>query len=149
MKKLMKFALYGVVGLAVLGTGAFVVLGQMSQSGAALGLVDGRLAACPSAPNCASSEADTSEEKRVDPLSADAWEAIPTVIAEMGGVVTAQDDTYLAAEFTSATFGFVDDVEFRLADDSVQVRSGSRVGYSDRGVNRARVDEIRNRLSTQ
>ena len=149
MKKLLKFALYAVVGLAVLGVGAFIVLGQMSQGGSAPGLANGQLAACPSAPNCVSSEADTSEEKRVEPLSSDGWGAIPAVIAEMGGVITARDDSYLAVEFTSATFGFVDDVEFRLAEDTLHVRSGSRVGYSDRGVNHARVSEIRDRLASQ
>jgi uncharacterized protein (DUF1499 family) len=56
-------------------------------------------------------------------------------------------DTYLHAEFTSAVFRFVDDVEF-LCDDRarlIHVRSASRVGRSDSGVNRKRVEEIRAR----
>ena len=64
----------------------------------------------------------------------------------MGGAVTTQEEEYIAAEFTSASFGFVDDVEFRLAEEAVHVRSASRVGYSDRGVNADRVAELRKSL---
>ena len=142
----MKYVLYGVVLLAVLGVGSFVYLGQSSQGGSAAGLVDGRLAPCPSSPNCVSSEAGTPEDKAVAPLPVDTWGQLPDTIAALGGVVTTTNDTYLAAEFTSATFGFVDDVEFRLTEDAVQVRSASRVGYSDRGVNSARVATLREQL---
>ena len=58
----------------------------------------------------------------------------------------AQRGDYIAAEFTSATFGFVDDLELRRTDEAVQVRSASRVGYSDGGVNKARVAELRDKL---
>jgi len=61
-------------------------------------------------------------------------------------VIVSETDTYLHIEFTSAIFRFVDDVEF-FADDTekqIQVRSASRVGYSDFGVNRSRVEKIRN-----
>ena len=61
-----------------------------------------------------SSEDNTPDEKKVDPLPASAWARLPSVISEMGGVVTKQDADYLSAEFTSATFKFVDDVEFRV-----------------------------------
>jgi uncharacterized protein (DUF1499 family) len=56
-------------------------------------------------------------------------------------------DSYLHAEFTSAIFRFVDDLEF-LVDDTakvIHVRSASRLGTSDLGVNRKRVEEIRRR----
>jgi len=59
-------------------------------------------------------------------------------------IVTA-GETYLHAEFTSAVFRFVDDVEFLLddAEKVVHVRSASRVGHSDLGVNRKRVEALR------
>ena len=142
----MKKVLYGIVLVGVVGVGGLFALGQMSRSGPAPGIVDGRLTPCPEAPNCVSSEADTPPEQRVDPLPLGAWTGLPDAIAAMGGVVTRQDEAYLAAEFTSDIFGFVDDVEFRLAGDAVQVRSGSRVGYSDQGVNRARVTALRDSL---
>ena len=142
----MKTVLIGIVVLLVLGIGVFFFLGQKSQGGAAPGLVNGRLMECPSSPNCASSEDGTPDKKKVDPLPVNSWAQLPAVIAAMGGVVTRQEDNYIAAEFTSATFKFVDDVEFRLAEDAVHVRSASRVGYSDRGVNGDRVAALRGRL---
>ena len=142
----MKTALIAIVVLLVLGVGVFFFLGQKSQGGTAPGLVDGRLTACPSSPNCVSSEAGTPEKKKVEPFPVSAWSQVPAAIAELGGTVTTQQDSYLATEFTSKTFKFVDDVEFRLAEDGVQVRSASRVGYSDRGVNSARVAALREKL---
>ncbi len=144
----MKTVLIGLVVLLVLGIGVFYLLGQQSQGGSAAGLVDGRLTQCPSSPNCVSSETGTPEEKKVDPFPVGAWAQLPAAIAGMGGVVTRQEENYLAAEFTSKTFKFVDDVEFRLTGDAVHVRSASRVGYSDRGVNSARVTALRERLGT-
>jgi len=59
-------------------------------------------------------------------------------------VVTAAD-TYIHAEFTSAVFRFVDDVEFQIDPDTrlVHFRSASRVGRSDLGVNRERMEALR------
>ena len=142
----MKYVIIAILLLLVLGIGGFYYLGAKSQGGVALGLVDGRLAPCPSSPNCVSSEGDTPSEKKVEPLALDAWGKLPAAIAGMGGVVTKNEEAYMAAEFTSKTFKFVDDLEFRLTDDAVHVRSGSRVGYSDRGVNGARVAELRGKL---
>lgn len=142
----MKYVFWAVVALAALGVGAFVYLGQASQDGAAVGLADGRLAPCPSSPNCVSSEAEAPDEQKVDPLPVDVWARLPAAIAEMGGVVTRQEPRYLAAEFTSDLFQFVDDLEVRLTEDGVHVRSASRVGYSDRGVNSERVAALRAKL---
>jgi uncharacterized protein (DUF1499 family) len=65
-------------------------------------------------------------------------------------IVTIQDD-YIRAEFRSAFFRFVDDVEFFFreqngAETIVDVRSASRVGHSDFGVNRKRIEKIRSQL---
>lgn len=142
----MKYVLLGATLLIVMGVGGLFFLGQKSQSGAPVGLVEGRLAACPSSPNCVSSEANTPDDQRVDPLLDGVWAQLPAMIVDMGGTVTNRDATYVAAEFTSNTFEFVDDVEFRLTEDAVHVRSASRVGYSDRGVNRDRVASLREKL---
>ncbi|MEM9624421.1 MAG: DUF1499 domain-containing protein, partial [Pseudomonadota bacterium] len=77
---------------------------------------------------------------------AEVWGRLAPAISDMGGTVIEQNEHYLAAEFSSATFGFVDDMEFLLSADVVHVRSASRVGYSDAGVNSARVAELRQRL---
>lgn len=144
--RFLKYGLIGIVVLALLGVAAFAFLGMQSRRGSAPGLTNGLLTACPDSPNCVSSEAGTSDEKIVDPLPLAAWESLPTLIAEMGGQVTTQDDGYLASEFKSSLFGFVDDVEFRRTETDIQVRSGSRVGHSDAGVNSARIAELREKL---
>ena len=57
---------------------------------------------------------------------------------------------YLYAEFTSTIMGYVDDVEFLYdaASSVTHVRSASRLGYSDMGANRKRIEAIRNALSS-
>ncbi len=57
-------------------------------------------------------------------------------------VVDARSD-YLYAEFSTPLMGYVDDVEFYCDGKTIQVRSASRLGYSDMGVNRKRVEAIR------
>lgn len=149
MKTILKVLGWVVVALFVLGIGGFFYLGQQSQSGIAAGLVAGQLTQCPESPNCVSSEANTPTEKKVDPLAVGSWSEIPALVDDLGGVVTRQGADYISAEFTSSIFRFVDDVEFRLTDSVVHVRSASRVGYSDRGVNGARVATIRTELGSR
>jgi uncharacterized protein (DUF1499 family) len=109
---------------------------------------------CPASPNCVSSQANNASQ-RVDPIlfpgdSASAWLRLRGVIAEMKGArILDEKAGYLHAGFCSALFGFVDDVEFRMdeAAGRIDVRSASRTGYFDFGVNRRRVEEIRARFS--
>lgn len=113
-----------------------------------LGVHDGKLAACPSTPNCVNSQSEEPQAK-IEPLP-------PVAIAEIKKVVEGMDrttiieetDNYLYAEFQSKLMGYVDDVEFYLdsAANVVHVRSASRLGKSDLGVNRKRVEEIRSKL---
>jgi uncharacterized protein (DUF1499 family) len=112
-------------------------------------LVDGKLRACPKSPNCVSSESD-SPSSRVEPLTFQgppekAWSDLKETIRELGGKIQEEHDGFLWATFTSRVFRFVDDVEFRMvsAHGMIHVRSGSRVGYSDLGVNRRRVKKMR------
>jgi uncharacterized protein (DUF1499 family) len=66
-----------------------------------------------------------------------------------GAKVVTQESFYIRAEFSSKRMKFVDDVEFLIDPLSsvVHVRSASRLGYSDLGVNRKRVEEIRAQLA--
>jgi uncharacterized protein (DUF1499 family) len=112
-------------------------------------LVDGRLRACPKSPNCVSSEGDVTSS-HVEPLTFQgppekAWSDLKETVREVGGKIQQEHDGYLWATFTSRFFRFVDDVEFRMvsSDRIIHVRSGSRVGYSDLGVNRRRVEKLR------
>jgi uncharacterized protein (DUF1499 family) len=121
-----------------------------------LGVQDGKLAACPDSPNCVSSQGpDTDQEHYIAPLTysstpAEAMAALKAVIKDMDRTAIIQDDgNYLYAEFTSAIMGFVDDVEFYLDEGAgvIHVRSASRLGKSDLGVNRKRVEEIREKFA--
>ena len=123
-----------------------------------LGVVDGRLAACPDSPNCVSTQTSDAS-KRMEPI--DVSGAAGNVLERVANVINRQPrsriveqtDHYLHAEFTSMLFRFVDDVEFFLDDERRQLhfRSASRVGYSDLGANRRRmerlVEEIKHELS--
>lgn len=112
-----------------------------------LGVKDGRLAACSSSPNCVSSQADD-RQHGISPL-AFRGDAV-TAMEKLAGVVAAIPRTqvmqsrsdYLYVEFATP-LGFVDDVEFYCDGKAIQVRSASRLGYSDLGVNRKRIEAIR------
>ncbi len=136
-------------GLVVFVIAALAVLGQMSRSGAAPGLRDGHLARCSGRPNCVSSENPDDKKHFIAPLTMPTGgpAAVRQAIEAMDGHVTAEHDGYLAATFKSRIFGFVDDVECRMDPDGVvHVRSSSRVGHSDRDVNRKRIEQLRRRL---
>lgn len=115
-----------------------------------LGVRDGKLAPCPNTPNCVSSHsADATHQ--VEPLN---YTSTPQVaLTQLKQVISGlpktkivtETDSYIYAEFTSAIMGFVDDVEFYIDPDAqlIHVRSASRLGKSDLGVNRKRVETIR------
>lgn len=113
-------------------------------------MVDGKLRPCPGTPNCVSSEIGTSSAALVSPLSFTgasdaAWSVLKQVVVKLGGTVRDESAGYLWATFQVPVFGFTDDVEFRLdaPAKTIHVRSASRLGYSDLGVNRTRAEQIR------
>jgi uncharacterized protein (DUF1499 family) len=117
-----------------------------------LGAKDGRLAPCPATPNCVSTQAD--DEHRIEAIRftgcaaeahADLKRAITTL--PRAKIITESAD-YLHVECTSLLFRFVDDVEFWIDEPNqiIHFRSASRVGHGDRGVNRKRLEAIRQAL---
>jgi uncharacterized protein (DUF1499 family) len=118
-----------------------------------LGVHSGQLAVCATTPNCVSSYA-SDEQHQIAPLDdrgdrATTFAALKQVVAGLPDAkVIEQTDDYLYAEFTSQLMGFVDDVEFYRDDANsvIQVRSASRLGESDLGVNRQRIEMIRELL---
>ena len=122
--------------------GLFILLGILSQKGEAPGVVNGRLAEPGSKPNVVCSEEGTQSERAVTPIKGK-LAAVADAIEATGGTITSRSDSYLSATYMSSIFKFVDDVEVRQDGDVCQIRSGSRVGYSARGVNRKRVEIIR------
>lgn len=110
-----------------------------------------RLKACPSSPNCVLSTAGADEKHRIAPFpfagpSADALSRVKAAALSFPRTAVVEEAPgYLKMTFTSALFRFVDDVEFEVDEAAkvVNVRSASRVGRSDLGVNRKRVESIR------
>ncbi|WP_319421155.1 DUF1499 domain-containing protein [Pleurocapsa sp. FMAR1] len=113
-----------------------------------LGIKDGKLTACPGTPNCVNSQSNDAKSK-IEPLPTESIAQIKQVVEAMEGTTIIEETgNYLYAEFKSKLMGYVDDVEFYSDQESnaVQVRSASRLGKSDLGVNRKRVEEIRSKL---
>ena len=112
-----------------------------------IGVRDGSLAACPESPNCVSSY-ENSEEHSIAALDGNLSQIQQILLTMDGANIVEQSGNYLYAEFTSSLMGYVDDVEFLYdaPSNSTHVRSASRLGYSDLGANRKRVEAIRSQL---
>lgn len=103
----------------------------------------GPLEPCPDTPNCHT--ASTSFERPSESLS----EPVVTILKEMGAIEIESDgeNGTIHAVFRIPIFGFKDDVNIAFEPDSaghctLHIRSASRVGYSDLGVNRRRVNRF-------
>ena len=131
-----------------------------------LGIEKGELTQCPSTPNCVSSQAKN-DKHYIEPLivkgtAAEVKKRLLNVLNQQPGVEIIVDDVnYVRATFTSKLFRFVDDTEFYFPSITlkeitspdktpkeivIHMRSASRVGYSDLGANRKRLERIRSEL---
>lgn len=109
-----------------------------------LGVRDGRLAPCKRSPNCVSSQANPADaEHYIAPLHGTMDAVRQAVQAMPRTTIVSERDDYLYAEFRTRLLRYVDDVEFFFDGHVVQVRSCSRLGRRDFGVNRKRVEELR------
>lgn len=112
-----------------------------------------KLPLCPNSPNCVSSQASNTGHYiapfKITGKPEDAWAALKGVLSRQSRTVIVNEtiDT-LHAEATSKVFRFVDDINVILDADAglIHIRSASRVGYSDFGVNRKRVETLRQLL---
>jgi uncharacterized protein (DUF1499 family) len=119
------------------------------------GILNSELAPCPSSPNCVSTKA-TDGQHRIDPIPytgspQDAMKRLVDVIHSMKRTrIVTRGENYLHVECRSAFFRFVDDVEFLLDDEkkTIEFRSASRLGFSDLGVNRRRMEDVRLRFTS-
>ena len=125
----------------------------MAKSKKPIGIVDGKFHPCPDTPNCVSTQAADNKHK-IDPIQysgslSEAKEKIVKIINSLKrSKIITNKENYIHAEFRTATFRFVDDVEF-LFDDSEKIihfRSRARLGISDMGVNRKRMEIIRKKF---
>ena len=117
-----------------------------------LGVKNGYLSFCPKSPNCVVSQkqkADSSHAIAPIAYHTDLATARETLLKVLKFVprteIVEETDNYIRAESKSRIFKFVDDVEFYFPDDEqvIHLRSASRVGDSDLGVNRRRLEQIR------
>ena len=121
-----------------------------------LGYTAGKFASPSLKPNSVSSTVEKTDKHHIAPLaylgnSSVVWKKIRAIVADFKGTkIITESENYLYAEFSSGMFGFVDDVEFALDAKAtlIQVRSASRLGVDDLGVNRKRIEKIREQLTS-
>ncbi len=106
-----------------------------------------RLDHCPSSPNCVCShDKDRRSYIEAFPWQSGGLEKLKLLILKLPRTKLIEEEKdYLHFEFRSKWLRFVDDVEFLLDSESnvIQVRSASRIGYSDLGANRSRIEKLR------
>jgi uncharacterized protein (DUF1499 family) len=143
-----------VVAIAALalgsGTASAAPFGGLFAGSRPPGVGTGTLAACPDTPNCVHSGARDPRHAiapiaAAPPLPAALAELVSVAAAMPGARVVASRPDYAHLEFETPLMGFVDDVEFAVdaAAGVIQVRSASRIGTSDFGVNRKRIEDLR------
>lgn len=145
-----------IVCLAVFAMGGrlFWLVKKSSSIRGNIGFENGHLKACGNKPNCVSSQADTESEYYIDPIKdsniESVWDNINVMLPDMGLKLENSQENYLHFTEKSKVFGFTDDVEFLLNTEEglIEVRSQSRVGYSDMGVNRKRLEKIKQAVSS-
>jgi uncharacterized protein (DUF1499 family) len=128
----------------------FLLVGCPGSPPANLGIPDGGLAPCPETPNCVSGQS-TDREHAIQPLSYStskekALADLKEIISQMKRArITEERGGYIHTECNSAVWRFVDDVEFfvDVGSHAIRVRPASRLGKSDFGVNRKRIEAIR------
>lgn len=149
----MKIILIIIVALAVLIVGSSFWMAVSSRSNPpALGVGSGQFVPCPDSPNCVSTDAQDPEHgfPTLDLSDKAEWPAIVAQVQQLPGLtVTEQSPGYLRAEARTPLFGYVDDLELHQRDRQLALRSASRVGHSDLGANRKRLDALHARLKTE
>ena len=123
-----------------------------SKAQAGVGVLNGQLMPCPNSPNCVCSEdsEDSASSAYIPPFLfagsvETAWANLKQIVVSSGGTIHSDENFYLLASYTTKWLRFVDDVEFRMDAENkrIHVRSASRVGHSDFGANKKRVEMLR------
>ncbi|NRB40838.1 MAG: DUF1499 domain-containing protein [Pseudomonadales bacterium] len=117
-----------------------------------LGLNNGKFLPCPDSPNCVSSDEDPDDEQHFIEAIAGKWEnVLPALVSQEHIKIITKTDNYIYAISSSRIFRYVDDLElhYRPATKTIAIRSASRLGYGDMGVNRKRVERLRGLIDGQ
>lgn len=123
-----------------------------SSSKTTPGITDGRFNTCPNRDNCRSSD-DERDKFYIEPIADTEgllWAKIPEIMHSLPRVTRQEiSEDYMYFTQSSAVFRFVDDIEFHRRPElgEIAVRSASRLGYRDFGVNLDRIEQIRKLLS--
>jgi uncharacterized protein (DUF1499 family) len=135
--------------------GCMMMVSCAGQRPVNLGVQNSRLTDCPSKPNCVNSQA-TDDDHAIAPFQYKgnkiaAFKRLKKVVESFERTTIIEEkENYLHVECRSAIMGFVDDVEFYFPEENViHVRSASRLGYSDFGVNRKRMEKLRKLFDTE
>ncbi len=152
MQAIGKFLGWGLgilVGVMIVGVAGLAIAARVVGKPEELGVVEGRLAPCPDTPNCVSTQSGD-PEKRMDPLvyrgsTEEARRRLLDIVSDLprSSLIEQQPD-YLHFLFRSPTFGFPDDVEFYFDESAglIHFRAAARMGQSDMGANRSRMEMI-------
>jgi uncharacterized protein (DUF1499 family) len=133
----------------LLAWGTIIALNMFTSPPSELGVTNMQLFPCPNSPNCVSTQAED-EEHRMPPLpfagtAESAMDAVKQTLQSMPRMrIVEEQANYLHVESTSLLLRFVDDVEFLFDEKSqlIHFRSASRIGYSDLGANRKRMEKF-------
>lgn len=149
MKTTLLILLFTVISFVIY----FFILGMNSKSKDAPGLTNNHLSKCPETPNCFSTENKNHLGHYISPINiseenkanSDSLFILKEIVQSMGGEIKTEKDHYFSSIFTSNIFGFVDDLEIRIdnIERVIHIRSASRVGRSDMGVNKKRIELIK------
>ncbi|VAW56062.1 hypothetical protein MNBD_GAMMA07-2704 [hydrothermal vent metagenome] len=118
-----------------------------------LGIYNNTFSHCPVTPNCISSDA-TDKKHKIDFLKLNAeyknnWQAIHNAVNTLSNTkIVTFNETYIHAECSSTVFGFVDDLQLHLREngENIAIKSAARLGHSDFGVNKKRIEKLREQL---
>lgn len=128
---------------------SIIFFGCIGKRPTVIGIKNGKLMPCPKKPNCVNSQ-DNDPKHFIAPITYNcskdnAIEKIKNIVqSQKRTKIVEETKIYLRTEFTTAIMRYVDDVEFYFPDEkTIQVRSASRIGYSDLGLNRRRIEKIR------
>jgi uncharacterized protein (DUF1499 family) len=115
-----------------------------------LGIFDNKFSPCAESPNCVSSDARDKDHAvemfKLNTNLNNGWQKVHDVVSSFPRTkVITFNKQYIHVECSSAVFGFVDDLQLHLRGEggSVAVKSASRLGHSDFGVNRKRIASLR------
>lgn len=153
MRRIILIVVGGLAALIGLGVVAIMVAARSAESPVALGVTDGKLAACPDSPNCVSTQStDALHSLTPLPYSGETDMARSAALTVLQGLprmtLLREEPTYIHALFRSPTMGFPDDFEVFFDEQAglIHFRAAARMGRSDMGVNRERAEQIRREL---